>query len=267
LAIRDGRLVAAYCENLAPSGAIVAYKFDEETGTIGKVLDKTESWFSEYGDSKGVCFNADGTKVFVTFESDKALTLLDRIEMALDSVKGLSISKKMVALSNKVYKKCAKNKLIEKSAFSNNGSPSSENFECAEERVIKKPAKNGIAVFSISADGKISENPQEVILRRKYCSLENIDMVEHRCVITDLVNSSFSIYDLTRDIQLRQPVQTVTLDDVAVHGAKFAPDGNLLIVSSLGKKVANQRVEWSTWTSPRQDKIFVFERASPPPLS
>ena len=64
LAMRDGRLVITYCENLAPSGAIVSYGFNEETGKITGPLDKTESWFSEYGDSKGICFNADGTKIF-----------------------------------------------------------------------------------------------------------------------------------------------------------------------------------------------------------
>ena len=56
LAMRDGRLVITYCENLAPSGAIVSYGFNEETGKITGPLDKTESWFSEYGDCKGICF-------------------------------------------------------------------------------------------------------------------------------------------------------------------------------------------------------------------
>src|SRR4029079_2714071 len=57
LAMQDGRLVVTYCENLAPSGAIVSYGFNVETGKITGTLDKTESWFSEYGDSKGICFN------------------------------------------------------------------------------------------------------------------------------------------------------------------------------------------------------------------
>ena len=54
--MRDGRLVITYCENVAPSGAIVSYGFNEETGKITGPLDKTESWFSEYGDSKGNMF-------------------------------------------------------------------------------------------------------------------------------------------------------------------------------------------------------------------
>jgi WD40 repeat protein len=43
LAVRDRRLVITYCENVAPSGAVVSYGFDEETGEITGPLDKTES--------------------------------------------------------------------------------------------------------------------------------------------------------------------------------------------------------------------------------
>src|SRR6516165_6813443 len=86
LALRDGRLVATYAENVAPSGAIVSYGFNEETGKITGPLDKTESWFSEYGDAKGICFNADGTKILVTFESDKKLSIFGKVfrSFALD---------------------------------------------------------------------------------------------------------------------------------------------------------------------------------------
>ena len=78
LAIRDGRLVVTYAENVAPSGAIVSYGFNEETGEITGLLDKTESWFSGCGDPKGICFNSDGTKIFVTFESDKQLSVVEK---------------------------------------------------------------------------------------------------------------------------------------------------------------------------------------------
>src|SRR6516165_4263885 len=56
LALRDGRLVATYAQDNPPSGAIVSYAFNEETGKITGPLDKTESWFSEYGEAKRICF-------------------------------------------------------------------------------------------------------------------------------------------------------------------------------------------------------------------
>src|SRR5437762_4113041 len=86
LALRDGRLVATYAENVAPSGAIVSYAFDEETGKITCTLDKTESWFSKYGDPKGICFNADGSKIFVTFKSHKQLSAVTKLFRALAEV-------------------------------------------------------------------------------------------------------------------------------------------------------------------------------------
>ena len=69
LALRDGRLVATYCENVGWAGAIVCYGFNQRTGRITNPLDKVETWFSEYGHAKGICFNEDGTKLLVTFES------------------------------------------------------------------------------------------------------------------------------------------------------------------------------------------------------
>ena len=105
LAMRDGRLVITYCENLAPSGAIVSYGFNEETGKITGPLDKTESWFSEYGDCKGICFNADGTKILVTFESNKQLSILGKVSYHLHQTKSLPVSDKLMKLSYKAINK------------------------------------------------------------------------------------------------------------------------------------------------------------------
>jgi sugar lactone lactonase YvrE len=70
MALRDRRLVVTYCEGQGKEGAIVSYDFDDETGQISGPLDIQEQWFSAYGDVKGVCFDAKGERVFVTFQSD-----------------------------------------------------------------------------------------------------------------------------------------------------------------------------------------------------
>ncbi len=46
-------------------------------------LDKTKSWFSDYGDSKGICFNADGTKILVTFQSTKQNIFINKLRKKL----------------------------------------------------------------------------------------------------------------------------------------------------------------------------------------
>ena len=124
----------------------------------------------------------------------------------------------------------------------------------------RMPTKNGIAIFSINAEGKIARSPEQVIVQKDFCRLENIDIFDGTCVITDLINHSFSLYDLTQDPKFRNPVQTVNLGNAAPHGAKFSPDGRLLVISCLGLKIVNQEPQFLDWESPREDKIFVFER-------
>jgi len=265
MAIRDGRLIITYCENLAPSGAVVSYGFDEETGKITGPLDKTESWFSEYGDSKGICFNADGTKIFVTFESKKQLSTVDKIYRSFASDKDLPVSARLMKFSHKAINKLRKTTLQRGQAFTNTprrvrSKPSAE-LEKSNSRNIA-PTKNGIATFSINAEGKIARSPDQVIVRKKYCRLENIDIFDGTCAVTDLVNHSLLLYDLNQDSNFTNPVQTINLGNATPHGAKFSPDGRLLVISSFGVKVVNQEIQWGNQESPREDKIIVFERAN-----
>jgi hypothetical protein len=125
----------------------------------------------------------------------------------------------------------------------------------------RKPIKNGIAIFSIDAEGKINRSPEQVIVRKKFCRLENIDIFDGTCVITDVANHALFLYDLTRDPKFKKPVQTINVGNAVPHGAKFSPDGRLLIISTLGLKVVNQEPQFCVWESPREDKLLVCERA------
>jgi hypothetical protein len=263
LAIRDGKLVITYSENLAPSGAIVSYGFNEETGKITGPLDKTESWFSEYGDSKGICFNADGTKIFVTFESDKQLSIVGKIFQSFASDKDLPVSAKLMKFSYRAINKLRRKSSQRGQAFNNTlrrvrGEATVELEKPNLQSMI--PTKNGIATFSINAEGKIARRPEQVIVFKDFCRLENIDIFDDTCVVTDLVNHSLFLYDLTQDPKFTKPVQTINLGNATPHGAKFSPDGRSLIISCLGCKVVNQEPQFLDWESPREDKIVVFER-------
>ena len=271
LAMRDGRLVVTYCENLAPSGAIVSYGFNEETGKITGPLDKTKSWFSEYGDSKGICFNGEGTKVLVTFESDRELSIGGKIFFTFASDQDLPVPDRLMKFSrlaiNSLRRKISRKGQFfinalrrahsNKSGDRNKKSPGVENPNPQN----IKPTKNGIAVFSINPEGKIDRIPEQVILRKAFCRLENIDIFDRTCVITDVVNHALFLYDLSQDPRFEKPVQTINVGNAAPHGAKFSPDGQLLIISTLGLKIVNQEPQFFVWESPREDKIFVYERA------
>src|SRR5262249_371024 len=193
LAMRDGRLVVTYCENLAPSGAIVSYGFNEETGEITGPLDKTESWFSEYGDTKGICFNAEGTKLLVTFESDKKLSIVRNVLSSFALHKDL-LKKDLPILDRLMNFSCRaisnlRIKILGKGQFvidSLSGVHSKKSVELENHNPGNRtPTKNGIAIFSINAEGKIDRNPEQVIERKKFCRLENIDIFDGTCVITD----------------------------------------------------------------------------------
>jgi DNA-binding beta-propeller fold protein YncE len=263
LAIREGRLVVTYSENVAPSGAIVSYGFNEETGKIIEPLDKTETWFSEYGDPKGICFNADGTKIFVTFESDKRLSV-EKIFRSFTSDKDLPVSVRLMKFSHKAVGKLRKIILQRGRAFNNAliraRSETSVELEKPNPQYIM-PNKNGIATFSINAEGKIARRPEQVIVRKDFCRLENIDVFDGACVVTDAANHSLLLYDILQDPKFTNPVHTVNLGNATPHGTKFSPDGGLIVISSLGRKVVNQELQWTDWESPREDKIFVLERA------
>ena len=264
LALRDGRLVVTYAENVAPSGAIVSYGFNEETGNITCPLDKTESWFSEYGDPKGICFNADGTKIFVTFRSNKQFSVLEMIFRSFASDKDLPVPTRLMKLPNKAIRRI-KNKILQSGRVFYNSlrearSETSVELEEPSPQYVT-PTKNGLATFSINAEGKIARRPEQVIVRKDFCRLENIDVFDGTCVITDTVNHLLLLYDLTQDQNFTYPFHTVNFGNATPHGAKFSPDGRLLVISSLGRKVVNQELRFVDWESPREDKIFVFERA------
>ena len=122
------------------------------------------------------------------------------------------------------------------------------------------PTKNGIATFSINAEGKIARRPEQVIVRKDFCRLENVDVFDGTGAVTDTVNHLLLLYDLTQDQNFTSPFHTVNFGNATPHAAKFSPDGRLLVISSLGRKVINQELGFDDWESPREDKIFVFER-------
>ena len=125
------------------------------------------------------------------------------------------------------------------------------------------PTKNGLATFSINAEGKIARRPERVMVRNDFCRLENIDVFDGTCAVTDVVNHELLLYDLTQDQNFTSPFHTVNFGKATPHAATFSPDGRFLIISSLGRKIVNQEIRFRVvdWESPREDKIFVLERS------
>jgi WD40 repeat protein len=275
LALRDGRLVATYADGPV-SGAIVSYAFNEETGKITSLLDKTESWFSEYGDPKGICFNADGTKIFVTFRSNKQFPVVRKLFRALVADRGVPAPLRLMNFSRKLKNRVLRSGRAfyyflrevhsETSVASEKSNPEEKPNPDALEKPnpdYVTPTKNGIAAFSINAQGKIARRPEHVMVRKDFCYLENVDIFDGTCAVTDPVNHTLQLYDLTQDQNFTSPFHTVNFGKATPHAATFSPDGRFLVVSSLGRKIVNQDLRFRVvdWESPREDKIFVLERS------
>jgi hypothetical protein len=262
LALRDGILVATYAENPAPSGAIVSYSFNEEAGKITGPLDKTETWFSEYGDPKGICFNADGTKIFVTFRSNKQFSGLTKLFRAFTAGRGEPVSTRLMNFGRTLKSKILRSGRAFYCPLTEDHGETSSALEKPNPDYVM-PTKNGIAAFSIDGQGKIARRPDHVVVRKDFCRLENIDIFDGTCAVTDTVNHTLFLYDLTQEQNLTSPVRTVNFGNATPHAATFSPDGRLLIVSSLGRKIVNQDLRFRVvdWESPREDKIFVLERS------
>jgi hypothetical protein len=67
---------------------------------------------------------------------------------------------------------------------------------------------------------------------------------------------------MRQDSKLKYPFQTIDLGRALPHGVRFSPDGRLLIIATFGIEVVNERIQWGSWLSPREDKFFVCELAS-----
>jgi hypothetical protein len=160
----------------------------------------------------------------VTFESDKQLSIAEKIYRSFASDKDLPVSAQLMKFTQRVIDKLGKTILRRGRALNNASrkvrSESSAELEKPNLQDIN-PTKNRIAAFSINAKGKIARRPEQVTVHKNFCRLENIDIFDSTCAVTDLVNHSLFLYDLTRDAKFTNPAQTINLGNATPHGAKF----------------------------------------------
>ena len=245
LAINGNTLVVTYClnqiidENEGRTGAIVSYRFDDESGVISGVIDIYESCFKNYGDSKGVSFNGDGSKIYVTFNTErpapKSIASAYLFKRTKDILKKRGIRECVSKFLEHMWRSFVK---LQRS---------------------RPGMKNGIVIIDIKENGAFSREPAKVLLREKYCRLENINFVGTRVVITDTINNTVYLHDVENDPELSNPIQIITEHMTLPHGAKLSPDKKYLVVTNYGLNVINKAIQWGSYTSPRKDRIFVYE--------
>ncbi len=238
LAINKHTLVVTHCENKGSVGALLSYRFDDETGVMSGPLDMHEQVFDELGMAKGVAFSADGSQVLVSFNADKALGSRERNLFRLFKLWNILATRGPLGLLNRFGP------------------------EAGPRRRPNTELENGVAVFDVDAAGRFSEKPVRVILRPDFCRLENIVVNGDVVGLSDTVNHRVHLYDYAADPDLASPVQTITDELTLPHGVKFSPDRRLLVISNYGLRSRGQMIHWRHFTNPRTDNLMVFENSA-----
>ena len=239
LALRNGMLVATYCQNVEGPGAIVTYRFDADSGAISGPTALREACFKDYGQPKGVAFSNDGKELFITYATQKRMTGLANYARRVKSTRLMWQKRNFAEFARFVVAR-SKRRL----------------------RAILAPPvlKNGVAVFSVDDAGTLSAAPVRILERREFCRLENIDIVGDSAVLCDTINGRVYLHDLAQDPLLQAPVQDIAEGVVLPHGAKLSPDRSMLVVTNYGLKVENEIIHWMTPAQDYTNSVLVYDR-------
>jgi len=120
--------------------------------------------------------------------------------------------------------------------------------------------RNGIAAFAVDRQGRFTHEPVWTKVFPTFCRLENIHVHGDRAVVTNADAGCVYVYDLGREDPFAEPAEVITDQLVFPHGVKISPDGRLLAVSDNGIEVVDHWVQWTTFVSPRRDRVVLFER-------
>lgn len=232
--LRNGILAVSYCESDTKSGAVVTYRFDDTAGTISAPLGITEKCYHGYGDAKGLTYNRDGTLLYVTFTSDRAVNFFDKLLFNLLRIKNILQTKGVAG------------------------------YVRSKRGQTKKPPrpvmKNGIMVLKIDANGMVDETPVKIFVRSTFCRLENIKIYGTMLIMTDTINNQVLLYDIETDPELEHPAEVLTDAMSMPHGVALSPDRSRLVVTNYGLSAIRKQIHWGYWTKKRGDTILVFDR-------
>jgi hypothetical protein len=238
LALQDGMLAVTYCQNVEGPGAVVTYRFDEETGVISGPGAVREDCFKGYGQPKGVAFARDGAEMYITYATQKRMTGLSNYARRVKAASILWRRRSLAEFSRFIWSRSTK--------------------RLAAMRAPPPALKNGIAVFAVH-NGELSEAPTRMLERETFCRLENIDIVGDSVILCDTINGRVYLHDMVQDPQLQAPVQEIAESVVLPHGAKLSPDRSMLVVTNYGLKVENEIIHWMTPAQDYTNSVLVYD--------
>ena len=242
LALHNGILAVTYCQSATGPGAVVIYRFDDESGAIEGPVTKRELCFELYGEPKGVAFDPARKMAFVTYSTQKPMSGFQKYLHRAILARNVLQTAGFLAFLRHVFAK-----------FTRLSHPG------------KRPPPalhNGIAMFAIDDSGEWSEQPVDILVREKFCRLENIAIVGDNAVLSDTINGEVHIHNLRHDPQLRAPALTVSEGLQLPHGAKLSPDEQVLLVTNYGLKNDRQVIYWQMPSSASRNALLVYDLVS-----
>lgn len=114
-----------------------------------------------------------------------------------------------------------------------------------------------LAIFDIDSKGILSKEPVQII-KKQGTRIENINITDGLCVITDPMNDTVSIHNLNDENCFDSQIQIIQDNLAFPHSACISPDQKLLVVTNYGVKVSAGNIEWRNFLTPRSDKIVIF---------
>lgn len=232
-----GDLLVVTCTQWFDSiGAVVSFRFNDETGEVSEALDICEGPLQDLGRPKGVSFSADGSQVYVTFCVEKLATgwkhLGFNLYKAWNILLGQGLKGLYYKLKGRRAKKAGRDKFLH----------------------------NGIVAFDIDRDGHFSETPARLMLSEQFCRLEGITFYGDTVLVSDTINNQVHFYDHASDPELTKPVYTLSEKLSLPHGVKLSPDQDTLVITNYGLQTDKDVIHWDYATRERSDNVQVYRR-------
>lgn len=118
--------------------------------------------------------------------------------------------------------------------------------------------KNGIAIFEIYTDGKISKKPIKIITFTNNPRLEDIKIYKNKIALVDLINNIIFIYKIDENLGLNL-VTKLTANLNSPHCVCFYNEGKKLLVGNTYIKVVNKKAKFWYFNKSSNKPFITFD--------
>ncbi|MGV6827062.1 MAG: YncE family protein [bacterium] len=239
LAVSNDRLVVTYCGKHI--GAVVVYGFDDSSGEITEPVSIVRTHSLGLSEPKGVSFDRDCSRVFVSVVTERSYRLSDKFRRFSGLARTSTGRKKVLTSFLKKPRKLM-------------------NYLSSGEKE-KADLENGVLELCIDSNGVLDQDSLRLHNQDQFCRLENVDIVDEYCVLSDPINNRISILDINNVGSDADAIQVIEEGLSFPHDAVLSKSQEWLLVANNGLQVIDGRPQWGNYVEGRGDRIIVFKRS------